>query len=63
MPSDDMYDIVVQQRKPRSDRRSPRSTVEKYLPPFRQTVCHLYLCNECAPQFVDFLKLYEGGKD
>lgn len=61
LASDDMYDVIMQKREPREDRRSPRSSVAKYLPPNKTTVCHLYLCNECAAEFMSFLATYEGG--
>jgi hypothetical protein len=54
-----MYDVIVRKREPRADRRSPRSSCNKYLPPTRYTVRHLYLCNECAQEFIKFIDTFE----
>ena len=61
LESDDMIDVVISQRSPRTDRRSSRSTANKYLPPNRETLVHLSLCNEHGDAFVQFARLYEEG--
>ena len=58
--SDDMFDVIMQQRLPREDRRSNRSSVAKYLPPVRMTIAHVYLCKTCGEEFLEFLKTYGG---
>lgn len=58
-PSDDMYDVIMRKREPKEDRRSPRSSCNRYLPPTRYTVRHLYLCNGCAQEFMKFLDTFE----
>jgi len=58
LQSDDMFDVIMQQRKPKANRFSSRSTVKRYLPPERIVVEHLYLCHECAENFQEFMSLY-----
>ena len=62
LKSDDMFDLVLTRREPREYRRSSRSTAQRYLPPNRWTVDHLYLCDECGQKVSSFMDtLKEGG--
>jgi len=56
-----MYDVVMYQREPREYRRSPRSTADKYLPPNRFVIAHLYLCKKHGKQMEDFLNIFKEG--
>lgn len=59
LQSDDMYDVIMYQREPREYRRSPRSTIDRYLPPNRTTIHHLYLCKECGRDMDGFISSFE----
>lgn len=59
LASDNMQDLVLSMREPRNDRRSPRSSVKKYLPPNRWVIKHLYLCHACGEKVLEFLETVE----
>ena len=61
IPADDCYDLLLEKRRPRADRQGGTKKTRNYLPPRRFTTGHIYLCNECAKDFVKFMNAIKEG--